>query len=51
MIGSKKSTKTVEQPVSKGKKFAARVVDMCNKLEFTVTEKRSWKKRYPIDNL
>ena len=31
------------------KSFAAKLQEICNKLEFSITDKRTWKKRYPID--
>lgn len=40
----KQKTKEIDN-----KSFAARLQDLCNKLEFTITDKRTWKKRYPID--
>jgi len=50
----KNKLKVVETPAEKPtntekKNFGAKLVDLCNQLEFTITDKRSWKKRYAVD--
>jgi hypothetical protein len=41
--------KSVKQPEEKNGSFGAKLVNICKELDFQVTNKRSWKKRYPMD--